>query len=145
DNDTITVRIALDPQAIALALAIKYPGEPSISYIPSIAWANTLKVGAIFNTTSLREKVERQTQPWRSGEKELFGNRIQLTSVAGTFVFADLGAADLTAKGVEAASRVKEGDVYEYGQGWTDDMFMATVVLARNGKVDLASKMLIAY
>jgi len=68
-----------------------------------------------------------------------------LTSVAGTFVFGELGAAEILAKGVEAASRVKEGDVYEYGQGWTDDMFMATVVLARGGKLDLASRMLIAY
>lgn len=138
-------RVLRDPITIAKLLAARYPGAPSISYIPSVAWANTLSLARITNDTSLRDKVEQQTAPWRAGGKDLFGDRIQLTSVAGTFAFADLGASDVVAKGVEAASRVKDGDVYEYGQGWTDDMFMATVVLARGGKVDLASRMLLAY
>jgi hypothetical protein len=141
----IASRVARDPIAIAKLLATKYPGTPSISYIPSIAWANTLALAPIAGDASLRTKVEQQTAPWRTEGKDLFGERIQLTSVAGTFVFGELGAADVVAKGVEAASRVKAGDVYEYGQGWTDDMFMATVVLARGGKVDLASRMLVAY
>ncbi|HZR23826.1 MAG TPA: glycoside hydrolase family 88 protein [Vicinamibacterales bacterium] len=145
EHDTLIARIGRDPLAIARQLAAKYPGEPIISYIPSIAWSNALKVADLTKDASLRERVMQQTQPWRSGEKELFGNRIQLTSVAGTFVFAEVGAPELTKKGVDAASRVKDGDVYEYGQGWTDDMFMATVVLARNGQIDLASRMLIAY
>src|SRR5581483_7488969 len=141
---TIQRRVSRDPIAIATLLAPKYPGTPAISYIPSIAWSNTIALARRTNDPSLRAKVEAQTQPWREG-KDLFGNRIQLTSVAGTFVFAELGAHDVVMKGVEAASKVKDGDVYEYGQGWTDDMFMATVVLARNGKVDLASRMLMAY
>ena len=145
DRDTIRGRIARDPIAIAKLLASKYPGTPAISYIPSVAWANTLALAELTHDQSLRAKVEQQTAAWRVDGKDLFGSRIQLTSVAGTFVFGDLGARDLLAKGVEAASAVKDGDVYEYGQGWTDDMFMATVVLARGGKVDLASRMLVAY
>ncbi len=141
----IAARVGRDPIDIAKLLAPKYPGTPQISYIPSIAWANTLTLARLTNDASLREKVEQQTAPWRTADKDLFGERIQLTSVAGTFVFGELGARDIVAKGIEAASKIKDGDVYEYGQGWTDDMFMATVVLARNGKVDLASRMLVAY
>ena len=154
----IALRVGRDPVTIAKLLARKYPGEPSISYIPALSWANTVKLAAMTNDGALREKVDEQLRPWLSGEKELFGNRIQLTSVAGTFVFADrAGTGDdasrgLALKGAEAASKVKDGDVYEYGGGWTDDMFMASVVLARTwtmpgraGDLDLAAKMLIAY
>ena len=150
--------VARDPLAIAKLLAAKYPGEPSISYIPAIAWSNTLKLAAMTNDAALKAKVEQQIQPWRSGEKELFGNRIQLTSVAGTLVFADLAKSGdeasraMAVKGAEAATKIKEGDLYEYGGGWTDDMFMASVVLARTsglpgraGDIDLAARMLIAY
>jgi len=151
-------RIARDPTTIAKLLAARYPGEPSISYIPALSWANTLKLAAKTNDATLRAKVEQQIKPWMSGERELFGNRIQLTSVAGTLVFADLAtngdeaAKALALKGAEAASKVKEGDLYEYGGGWTDDMFMASVVLARTSSLrgrasdlDLAAKMVIAY
>ena len=144
DYQIIADRVSRDPLAIATLLASKYPGTPAISYIPSVAWANTLKVAELTRDASLRAKVEGQTAQWRGGQ-DLFGTRIQLTSVAGTFVFSELGAADVVAKGVDAASKVKDGDVYEYGQGWTDDMFMATVVLARNGRTDLAARMLVAY
>jgi hypothetical protein len=145
DHATIATRVGRDPIAIAKLLAPKYPGTPAISYIPSVAWANTLALADIAKDPSLRARVEQQTAPWRTGGQDLFGDRIQLTTVAGTFVFGDLGAPDVLAKGAEAASRVKPGDVYEYGQGWTDDMFMASVVLARSGKADLAARMLTAY
>ncbi|HMD36400.1 MAG TPA: glycoside hydrolase family 88 protein [Vicinamibacterales bacterium] len=151
-------KVARDPMTIAKLLAAKYPVEPAISYIPSLSWANTLKLAANTDDAALRAKVEQQIRPWKSGEKDLFGNRIQLTAVAGTLVFADLArtgdeaARALAVKGAEAASKVKEGDLYEYGGGWTDDMFMASVVLARtsslpgrSGDLDLAGKMLIAY
>ena len=145
EHETIAARVTRDPLAVAKLLASQYPVTPSISYIPSIAWANTLTLSMIAGDASLRTKVEQQMAPWRIEGKDLFGSRIQLTSVAGTFAFANLGSRDIVAKGVEAASKVKDGDVYEYGQGWTDDMFMATVVLAPGGQNDLAVRMLIAY
>jgi rhamnogalacturonyl hydrolase YesR len=157
-HETLTARIARDPIAIATVLAARYPESPSISYIPALSWSNALKLATITNTAALRAKVEQQTAPWRIDDKDLFGNRIQLTSVAGTLIFADLARAGdaasraLAVKGAEAASAVKAGDVYEYGQGWTDDMFMATVVLARTSALagrerdlDTAARMLIAY
>ncbi|HEV3142177.1 MAG TPA: hypothetical protein VGY57_16740, partial [Vicinamibacterales bacterium] len=131
-HETIAARVARDPLTIAKLLAAKYPGEPSISYIPALSWSNALKLAAMTNDAALRAKVEQQIQPWRSGQKDLFGNRIQLTSVAGTLVFADLArtgdqaSAPLAIQGANAAGRVKADDTYEYGGGWTDDMFMAS-------------------
>jgi rhamnogalacturonyl hydrolase YesR len=53
---------------------------------------------------------------------------------------------------VAAASREKAAATPEYGQGWTDDMFMATSVLARSGAraghegdLERAATLLIAY
>src|SRR5439155_5589573 len=128
---------------------------------PALSWSNALKLAATTNDAALKTKVDEQTQPWRSGEKELFGNRIQLTSVAGALIFADLArdgdeaSRALAVKGAEAAAKIKDGDSYEYGQGWTDDMFMASVVLARTAvlpglpgrasDIDLAARLLIAY
>ena len=157
-RDTIASRIARDPLDVAKLLAARYPETPSISYIPALSWSNAVRLAAVANAPTLRQRVEQQIAPWRVDHKDLFGNRIQLTSVAGTLIFADLARAGdaasqpLARQGAEAASATKAGDLYEYGQGWTDDMFMATVVLARTAKLpgrerdlDLASRMLIAY
>jgi rhamnogalacturonyl hydrolase YesR len=101
-----------------------------------------------------------QVQPWLSREKPLLGDRIQLTTVAGTMVFAELAKADpsnaaariLALEGAEAALKEKDGGVPQYGQGWTDDMFMAAAILARSGTMpgrgsdlDRAAQLLIAY
>ena len=56
-------------------------------------------------------------------------------------VFAELAKADagnaaarrLAIEGAEAALKEKAGGIPQYGQGWTDDMFMATAILARTG------------
>jgi rhamnogalacturonyl hydrolase YesR len=110
----------------------------------------------------------------------LFGDRVQLTAVAGTLIFATsrrgalavrpapvvpaeppavLGTASeqaaaqaLADQGVLLAAAEKAPGVPQYGQGWTDDMFMATAVLARSGvppgherDLDLAARLLIEY
>jgi len=159
---TIAARVTREPLAIAKLLAPKYPVTPSISYIPSVAWMNALRLSTVTGDAALRDRVLSQTQPWLSGEKPLFGDRIQLTSVAGTSVFAEL-AADaatpagraamaLAAKGRELASAEKSPGVAQYGSGWTDDMFMTGVVLARTSRldghaadIDAAARLLIAY
>jgi len=106
----------------------------------------------------LRAKVLEQTKPWLSGEKKLFGDRIQLTSVAGTLIFAELAASGEAAAGTFAdegavlAAKERSPSVPEYGQGWTDDMFMATAILTRMGgrpgherDMDVAARLVIAY
>src|SRR6516164_6943242 len=92
ERETMVARIAREPLAIAKLLAARYPDTPSISYIPSVSWSNTLRLASVTKDASLRARVDQQTQPWRTGGKDLFGPRVQLTSVAGTFVFGELGA-----------------------------------------------------
>jgi unsaturated rhamnogalacturonyl hydrolase len=186
-HETLIARVERQPLAIARVLARRYPETPAISYIPALAWAQTLRLAAITNDGSLREKVWRETRPWIAGEKPLFGDRVQLTAVAGTLIFADLAtgsdvpvhargepvepradsaagratsetssdraaARALADQGVVLAAAEKSPAMPQYGQGWTDDMFMATAVLAPSGAragherdLDQAARLLIEY
>ena len=122
-HEAIAKRVAREPLAIARQLAQRYPETPAISYIPSVAWVNTLRLAALTGDDTLRTKVREQTRPWVSGEKALFGDRIQLTAIAGTMIFADLAAAGdtsaqaLAARGAELARAKKADGVLEYGGG----------------------------
>ncbi|HEY7287711.1 MAG TPA: glycoside hydrolase family 88 protein [Vicinamibacterales bacterium] len=139
-----TSRRAFD---VALLLARRYPGTPAISYIPAVAWTNTLKLSEIAEDRSLAAKVRQQTEPWTSGRQQLFSDRILLTSIAGTMVFADLGgdARRLAEQGAKLAAATKDTGIAEYGQGWTDDMFMSSAILARMGEFDTAAQRLTSY
>src|SRR4051794_13652494 len=156
----MTRRIARSPLEIARLLAPRYPAAPSISYIPALAWIKTLELSAQIKDEALRTRVLGQIQPWLSGDKPLLGDRIQLTTVAGTMVFAELAVADpanaaarrLALEGADAALKQKDNGIPQYGQGWTDDMFMASAILARSarfegrgGDLDRAAQLLIAY
>ena len=155
---TIAARTARKPLDIARVLALRYPQNAIVSYIPSVAWTNTLRLAAAINDPSLRMKVLQQTQPWLSGKQPLFGERIALTAVAGTMIYAELAEAGeesagaLAVQGAEAAAAVGPNGIAQYGQGWTDDMFMTATVLARTGKMpgrerdlDRAASLLISY
>jgi hypothetical protein len=159
-HDAMARRAARPPLEIAKVLAARYPAAPSISYIPALAWIKTLELSARTGETALRAKVLAQIQPWLSGDKPLLGDRIQLTTVAGTMVFAELAKTDpantaaqrLAIEGAEAALKEKDGGLPQYGQGWTDDMFMTAAILARTGSMpdrgrdlDRAAQLLIAY
>ena len=157
-HDELIARIQREPLAIATLLARKYPETPAISYIPSIAWTQTWRLAPIVHDDSLRDRVRQQIQPWMSGEKKLFGDRIQLTAVAGTMIFAELAReGDATARrladeAVPLAAARKGTGIAEYSQGWTDDMFMAASVLARaslrpdhQAELDAAARLLIDY
>jgi unsaturated rhamnogalacturonyl hydrolase len=138
---TLVSRAARAPLAIARTLAPLYPQTPLVSYIPSVAWANTLRLADATKDDALRQKVIDQTRPWVSGERPLFGERIALTAVAGTLIYADLAtrgvdaARPLAIRGAEEASRVAETGYAQHGQGWTDDMFMMAAILARTGRM----------
>lgn len=159
-HDALVKRVARAPLDIAKLLAPRYPAAPSISYIPALAWAKTLDLSARTGDEALRAKVMAQVQPWLSGEKSLLGDRIQLTTVAGTLVFAEMAKATggndaarkLALEGADAALKQKDNGIPQYGQGWTDDMFMASAILARtssmpgrSGDLDRAAQLLIAY
>jgi hypothetical protein len=134
-HEAIARRVARDPLDLARQLAKKYPETPSISYIPSVAWTNTLRTAALTHDAALADKVREQTAPWVTGGRALFGDRIQLTAVAGAMIFAELGG-DALPRALEAAtlaSARRADGIAQYGQGWTDDMFMASSILSRVG------------
>jgi rhamnogalacturonyl hydrolase YesR len=136
-HDTIAARVARDPSALAKLLAGKYPVAPGISYISALSWVGALRLAESTGDASLREKVTREVQPWMSGAQPLFGDRILLTSVAGTIVFSELArsgdtaAATVADRGAALAAARKNDGTAEHGQGWTDDMFMAGSILSR--------------
>lgn len=165
-HDSMRDRIRREPLAMARVLAMRYPETPAMSYIPAVAWVNTLRLAAITGDGLLRDKVIEQTRPWTSGEKKLVGDRIQLTAVAGTIVFAELASAGtdpahpgidqaaipLADQGGQLAATEKSPGLAQHGGGWTDDMFMAGAVLARTGRrlghesdLDVAGRLLTAY
>jgi unsaturated rhamnogalacturonyl hydrolase len=138
---TLRARSSREPLAIARVLAEKYPQSPLVSYIPSVAWACTLRVAEITKDDALRQKVLSETRQWVSRERPLFGDRITLTAVAGTLIYADLAergdeaARQLAMQGADEALRVAPSGIAQHGQGWTDDMFMAASILARSGRM----------
>jgi len=147
-------RVSRDPAVIAALLAKRYPEQPAVSYIPSVAWTNTLTLAAANGDQALAQKVHEQTAPWITRAQPLFGNRVLLTSIAGTMVFAELGgdALPLALEGAKLAAARKADGIAEYGQGWTDDMFMASAILARVGRLpdhrdalDAAAQLLVDY
>jgi rhamnogalacturonyl hydrolase YesR len=69
-------------------------------------------------------------------------------------VFADLGGDDWNRalEGARLASARKDDGTATYGQGWTDDMFMASAILSRVGRnpdhrdaLDAAARLLVDY
>jgi unsaturated rhamnogalacturonyl hydrolase len=148
-HTALVARTSRDPLAIARLLAEKYPQQPAISYIPAVAWMNMLRLTGITKEPRWRDKVVEQTKPWVSGEKPLFGNQTPLTAISGAMIFADMkdGArsAALMKQPAELAAALKDDGTYANGRGWTDDMFMATAVLARTGQLDLAARKLVEY
>lgn len=158
-RDSVLKRVSRDPLDLARILAVRYPQTPAMSYIAAVSWVNALRLASVDRDDGLRTKVREQTQPWMSGDKPLFGSPIPLTAVAGTMIFAERAsgdgetrARDLAVEGARLAAARKESGVAQYGQGWTDDMFMASAVLARTVRIpgreedlDAAARLLVDY
>ena len=85
-RSTLVARASRDPLAIARVLAEKYPQTPIVSYIPSVAWANTLRLADITKDDALRQKVVTETRPWTSGQRPLFGDHVLFAVVIAQVV-----------------------------------------------------------
>ena len=148
-------RVARTPLAIARLLAQRYPQKPSMSYISSVAWVNTLRLAMITGDDAWRVKVRDQTRPWIAGAAVLPDDQKLLTSLAGYMIFGEIAVADgnttaraLLRDSARIASAQQPDGIYAAGRGWTDDMFMATAPLVRVGDghlLDLAGRQLIDY
>src|SRR5262245_22396084 len=128
------------PLDVARLLAARYPESPIMSYIPGVAWANSLRLAQLTGEEKWKEKPRRDMQQFLSGQKPGIAEPYQLTSLAGHLALSDLGEID---KNMEATTQARKAadfilsdngdEVVKYGRKWTDDMFMATTVLARVG------------
>ena len=141
-RDALDRRMARDPLTVARLMARRYPGTPSISYIPALAWVHTLRLAEMDDDASLRDKVMEEVGPWLSGDQPLFGDRISFAAVAGTMIFSELArssgtdrdtAARLAAEGVALAAAETAPGVPRHASGWSDDFFLGTIAAVRAG------------
>lgn len=135
----LEMRAAREPLAIARLLAGRYPASPGMSYIPALAWTGALRVSRLTGDPVYREKAVAQMQPFLSGEKPAIGKTPNLPSLAGHLAFSEWareeGRRDAGDLALKAADHLLLGpdapEIVPHGTRWTDDMFMASAVLAR--------------
>jgi len=135
---TILARQSRSPLDIARLLAPKYPAQPIMSYIPALAWSGALRLSRMTGDARLREKPLADMAPFLSGEKPAIAEPYLLTSLAGHLAFSDLAEIDGNAEAAALARKAADfilpeapGEIVRFPRAWTDDMFMATSVLAR--------------
>ena len=136
------------PLDIARQLAARYPESPIMSYIPAVAWSSSLRLARLAGDDKWKDKPRRDMQPFLSGAKPAIAEPYLLTSLAGHLAFSDLGELDgnrdAAALAKKAADFILAGPSTALGastsqqsvkfpRNWTDDMFMATTLLARVG------------
>ncbi len=134
----LTTRQARAPLAVARLLAGIYPASPIMSYIPALSWSGALSVSALTGDPHYRNRAVEQMQPFLAGAKPATAAPNLLTSLAGHQAFFDLAGreqrADARTLSLTAADFIlgqTDGEIVRFATSWTDDMFMATSVLAR--------------
>ncbi|MGE3274880.1 MAG: glycoside hydrolase family 88 protein [Vicinamibacterales bacterium] len=137
-HEAVAARLSRSPLDVARLLAPKYPAQPSMSYIPGLAWSGALHLSEVTGEPRWREKPRADMQPWLSGEKDALAEPHLLTSFAGLLAFSDLGAlqdnavaAELALDGAKFILPREDGEIVRFPRHWTDDMFMASSILAR--------------
>ena len=139
-HTALGVRQSRAPLDVARLLAPKYPAQAIMSYIPALAWSGALRLAHLTGEARFREKPLADLWPFLSGQKPTIAEPYLLTSLAGHLALSDLGdiegnaqAAALAQRGADFILPQGPGEIVRVPRGWTDDMFMATSVLARVG------------
>lgn len=144
-----------DPLAVARILAAKYPAQPILSYIPALAWSNSMRLSELTAEPQWKEKAAKDIEAFTSGKTPVIAEPYRLTSFAGALALADAGTMmkDDTAR--ELAHKVglfimpeTPDQMIRFATGWTDDMFMAASVLSRVANAEQAAvvgKLLTSY
>jgi unsaturated rhamnogalacturonyl hydrolase len=134
----LDARMARTPLDLAMMLAAKYPANPIMSYIPALSWSGAITVSALTKDPQYRDRARAQMTPFLTGERPPIAEPHQLTSLAGHLALADLvtlerdaAAGALATKAADFILGQKPDEIVRFATGWTDDMFMATSVLAR--------------
>jgi rhamnogalacturonyl hydrolase YesR len=132
---------AAEPLEVARWMAAKYPANPIMSYIPALAWSGSLRLAELTGEARWRDKPHADMQPFLTGEKAPVAEPYLLTSLAGHLAFSDAGAwennaaaAEVARKGADFILPQAADEIVRFPRNWTDDMFMATSVLARVGE-----------
>lgn len=119
-------------------MAGRYPAKPAMSYISALSWIGAVRVSALTGDRTFTDRARDQMVPYLSGRQPTIAEPYQLTSLAGHQVFAAIAALDRDraslAQAQKAADFMLDGagdDIVRFRTKWTDDMFMATSVLAR--------------
>jgi len=130
------------PLDVARILAARYPTTASMSYIPAVAWGGSLRLAALTGEARWLEKPREDMAPFLVGEQPTITEPHVLTRLAGHLAFSDLARPAEGRDGDERAGGLARSaadlilphevdEVIRFGRGWTDDMFMATSLLAR--------------
>jgi unsaturated rhamnogalacturonyl hydrolase len=137
----LVARQVRSPLDIARMLAAKYPASPIMSYIPALSWSGALRLSQLTGDPQYRDRAVAQMTPFLTGEKPAIAEPFLLTSLAGHQAFFDLAeltgnaqADALARKAADAILGAGPDEIVKYATSWTDDMFMATSVLARAAK-----------
>jgi unsaturated rhamnogalacturonyl hydrolase len=131
-------RASRSPLDVARLLAPKYPAQPIMSYIPALSWSGSLHLARMTGEPGYRTKPIAEMLPFLKGETPALVEPYVLTSLAGVLAFADWAAIDDNTEAGALAQNAADlilpqapAEVVRFARGWTDDMFMATSVLAR--------------
>jgi rhamnogalacturonyl hydrolase YesR len=128
------------PLDITKVLAAKYPMQPIMSYIPALSWSASFRLTALTGEDRWKDKPRRDMQAFVSGVTPAITEPYQLASLAGHLAFADAGTLDGNSSAAALAQKAADfmlsqspDEAVRFARKWTDDMFMATAVLARVG------------
>lgn len=119
------------PLEIARVLAARYPENASMNYIAALTWSGALRLTTQTNEPRWKEKASRQMQPFISGEKPTMAEPHELPSLAGHVALFDVGATAAARAAADVMLSADPAEAVRFARGWTDDMFMATSLLAR--------------
>jgi unsaturated rhamnogalacturonyl hydrolase len=125
------------PLDVARVLAARYPETIAMSYIPALSWSGAVRLTALTNEPRWKEKARQQVEPFISGAKPTIGEPPELTALAGHVALIDLGETTAARAAADLILSSDPAEPIRFGRGWTDDMFMATSLLARVAKPTL--------
>ena len=109
-----------------------------MSYIPALSWSGSLRLARMSGDEQYGSKAIDEMTPFLTGVTPAIAEPYLLTSLAGHLAFADWGTLQGNADADRLAQKAAEfilpqapGELVRFARAWTDDMFMATSVLAR--------------
>lgn len=119
------------PLDIARVLAARYPENASMTYIAALSWSGALRLAALTNEARWKERARQQLQPFISGEKPTLAEPHDLPRLAGHVALFDVGEATAARAAADVMLSADAAEPVRFARGWSDDMFMATSLLAR--------------